>query len=173
MRIKKKSQKFFFEKFENFRKIFFLIKSSDWAKICTVDVVCYGLSTVQISAGSGKNNFKKFLWIGQFFRKNFLHIFPFTDTLKSSNMQNLNLKFQKKLPKFPMRDTGGFSFLPFLSPLGTWIMKIYISVMEGFFEVDASTSILWYVICTFYIIFVYLSTWSSRKIHAFSFTPWI
>ena len=58
-------------------------------------------------------------------------------------MQNLNLKFQKKLPKFPMRYTGGFSFLPFLSPLGTWIMKIYISVMEGFFEVDASTSILW------------------------------
>ena len=57
-------------------------------------------------------------------------------------MQNLNLKFQKKLPKFPMRDTGGFSFLPFLSPLGTWIMKIYISVMGGFFEVDASTSIL-------------------------------
>ncbi len=42
-----------------------------------------------------------------------------------------------------MRDTGGFSFLPFLSPLGTWIMKIYISVMGGFFEVDASTSILW------------------------------
>ena len=112
-----------------------------------MDVVCYGLSTEQISAGSGKNNFKKFLWIGQFFRKNFLHIFPFTDTLKSSNMQNFNLKFQKKLPKFPMRDTGGFSFLPFLSPLGTWIMKIYISVMGGFFEVDASTSILCRVAC--------------------------
>ena len=78
----KKKSKIFFWKIWKFQKNFFLIKSSDWAKICTVDVVCYGLSTVQISAGSGKNNFKKFLWIGQFFRKNLLHIFAFTDTLK-------------------------------------------------------------------------------------------
>ena len=148
MWIKKKESKIFFLKIWKFQKKIFLIKSSDWAKIFTVDVVCYGLSTEQISAGSEKNNLKKFLWIGQFFRKNLLHIFPFTDTLKSSNMQNLNLKFQKKLPKFPMRDTGGFSFLPFLSPLGMWIMKIYDRRMGGFFWVEPSTSEL----CPFYLL---------------------